>query len=93
MKHFHLFATNLKNKQFGTFFGLVNENLKKMFHRIELIITSVCFVFACIMIFDIVVYTFKSAPARATFSKRQWSLGLVSAMVVIYFILNGFKFI
>lgn len=60
--------------------------------KLQLIIFSVLFVFSSVMALDYISYAIKSAPKTACFSKRKWVIGMLCAMAVVYWFLNGGTF-
>lgn len=60
--------------------------------KIQLIIFAVLAVFASAMSLDYIIYLVKSAPKTACFSTRKWTVGMLCAMAVVYWYMNGGKF-
>jgi len=62
-------------------------------NKLELIIFSILAVISALVAFDFIVYIFKSAPKLSYFSKRMWKIGLASSMALVYWYMNGMKFL
>lgn len=60
---------------------------------IELITFSVLAVISVMVIVDYLVYTFKSAPKTSVLKMRVWRLGMICIMALVYWFMNGMKFI
>lgn len=62
-------------------------------NKFELIIFSILAVISALVAFDFIVYIFKSAPKSSYLTKKMWKIGLVSAMALVYWYMNGMKFL
>lgn len=62
-------------------------------NKIELIIFAIVSVISIMTIFDFIVYVLKSAPKRAYFNKLHWVIGLITTMALVYWYMNGMRFI
>jgi len=62
-------------------------------NRFELIIIAVLVVISAVTIFDWTVYVIKNAPKAAQLPKYMWSIGLLSLIALVYWYMNGMKFI
>lgn len=61
--------------------------------KIQLIIISVLIVVSVLADFDFITYILRPSPKESFFSVRFWFFGFISTMAVLYWILNGFKFL
>jgi hypothetical protein len=61
--------------------------------KLEIILFAVFLVFSFLASFDFIVYTLKSAPKISMFSRRFWLFGLISIIGLIYWYVNGMKFL
>jgi len=61
--------------------------------KIGLIIFAALFTFVTAVAFDFVVFVLKSAPKQAYFSRRLWKLALLAAIALVYWYMNGMKFL
>lgn len=62
-------------------------------NKIEMIIFAVLAVLSATTAFDWIAFVLKPAPKTAYFKKRTWLLGLLSTMALVYWYINGMKFI
>ena len=62
-------------------------------NKIELIVFSIIAVIATAVSFDFVIYILKSAPKSAYFYKRTWAIGFLCIIALVYWYLNGMKFL
>lgn len=61
--------------------------------KFELIIFAIVAVISAATSFDFVIFILKSAPKSSYFSKNKWILGMLCTMIVVYWFLNGYKFL
>lgn len=61
--------------------------------KIEIIILAILIVLSAITGFDFIVYVLKSAPKSSYFTKRMWIFGFLSTIALVYWYLNGMKFL
>jgi len=64
-----------------------------MTKEIEIAIIAICAVYAVITVFDFSVYTIKSAPKSSSLTKTTWKIGAVCIVALVYWYLNGQKFV
>lgn len=62
-------------------------------NKIELIIFSVLSVISALVAFDFIAYVLKSSPKSSYLTKRMWSLGLLTTMALVYWYMNGMRFL
>jgi hypothetical protein len=62
-------------------------------NKYEMIIFSILAVLSVLVMFDFITYTFKSVPKRAILSKLIWKVGLLSIVILVYWYMNGMRFI
>jgi hypothetical protein len=62
-------------------------------NKTELIWFSICVVLAVITSFDFIVYTLKSAPKQSILYRWVWMLGLGAITALVYWFMNGYKFL
>ena len=62
-------------------------------NKFELIIFSALVVIAVMVVFDFITYIIRSAPKKAIFSQITWFIGLLCTMALIYWYMNGRKFL
>lgn len=60
--------------------------------NLELLFIALLGINALVVGIDFIVYTFKSPPKRAKFSRTRWFFAFWSAVVVAYWFLNSMKF-
>ena len=61
--------------------------------KIELIIFAVLFVISALVAFDFITYVLKSSPKLSYLTKRMWLLGLLTTMALVYWYMNGKRFL
>jgi hypothetical protein len=59
----------------------------------ELLAFAIAVFFSVLTVFDITIYHIKSAPKRAMFTYWFWRMGYVSIIALIYWYMNGNKFL
>ena len=62
-------------------------------NKFELIIFAILAVISTLVAFDFVVYILKSAPRSSYFAKRIWTLGMLTTMILLYWYMNGMRFL
>lgn len=63
-------------------------------NKIELIIFAVlAVVISALVAFDFITYVLKSSPKSSYLTKRMWSLGLLTTMALVYWYMNGMRFL
>jgi hypothetical protein len=62
-------------------------------NKIEMIVFAFIAVYTTIIGFDFMVFIIKSAPKQSLFSLRFWRFGLLTASLLVYWYLNGMKFL
>lgn len=62
-------------------------------NKYEIIIFAILSVISAMTAFDWVVYVLRPAPKMAYFRKRTWLLGILTTMALVYWYMNGMKFI
>lgn len=58
-------------------------------NNLECLIISFCIVFSIIVFIDFLFFTIKKAPKSTTLTNTQWNIGLLSAIIAAYWIING----
>lgn len=59
----------------------------------EKLFFSIALVSSILSIFDFVLYAVRSAPKKAFLSRLFWKFGFICTIAVLYYFMNGMKFI
>jgi hypothetical protein len=62
-------------------------------NKIELIIFAVLSVISALVAFDFITYVLKSSPKSSYLTKIMWLLGLLTTMALVYWYMNGKRFL
>lgn len=61
--------------------------------KIELITFSILAVISVITAFDFITYVLKSPPKSSYLTKRFWTFGTICTMALVYWFMNGMRFV
>jgi NO-binding membrane sensor protein with MHYT domain len=62
-------------------------------NKIELIAFSILAVISAITAFDFITYVLKASPKSSYLTKRFWIFGTICIMGVVYWYMNGMRFL
>ena len=62
-------------------------------NKIELIAFSILAVISAMTAFDFITYVLKTAPKSSYLTKRVWSFGTICIMALVYWYMNGMRFL
>jgi len=62
-------------------------------NKIETIVFALISVFTTAVAFDFIVFVLKSGAKASYFSKLSWRIGLLTASALVYWYINGMKFL
>lgn len=62
-------------------------------NKIELIVFSVLAVISVITAFDFMTFVLKSPPKQSYLTKRFWTFGAICIMSLVYWYMNGMRFL
>jgi hypothetical protein len=62
-------------------------------NKIELIAFSILAVISAMTAFDFITYVLKHSPKSSSLTKRFWSFGTICIMALVYWYMNGMRFL
>lgn len=62
-------------------------------NKFELVAFSVLAVISALVWFDFISYVLKSSPKSSHLTKAFWRLGCLTTMVLVYWYMNGMRFL
>lgn len=61
--------------------------------KYELLIVAALLTLSVVLVFDFIVYVLRPAPKVSYFSKIYWRIAFFAIIALVYYVLNGMKFL